>query len=119
VGHSGGSPSDLGSSYSNQRSVPRYSFVAVAQLTENSTQACLMGRITAISRKGCYVDVPLPENALPSVVISHDRRSFATKAKVLYAHEGIGMGVAFLDPANDQLKVLDSWLAELPLTDRQ
>ena len=111
-----GSPSDL-APYNTQRSVPRYTFVAVAELIEDTTQACLMGRITSISRKGCYVDVPLPENALPSVVISHDRRSFATKAKVLYAHEGIGMGVAFLDPANDQLKILDSWLAERPLAE--
>ena len=120
MGHFPGSPPDSGPSYSSQRSVPRYTFVAVAELTENTTQTCIMGRIAEISRKGCYVDVfnPLPEGTLLTVVISRDQGRFATKAKVLYAHERLGMGVAFLEPTNDQLEILDSWLIEIPLTDR-
>jgi hypothetical protein len=51
------------------------------------------------------------------VVISRDYVSFATKANVIYAHEGIGMGVAFLDPTDDQLRILNSRLAERSLTD--
>jgi hypothetical protein len=30
--------------------------------------------------------------------------------------EGIGMGVAFLDPTDDQLRILNPWLAERSLT---
>ena len=37
-----------------------------------------------------------------------------TKGKIIYAHERMGMGVAFLGPLPDQLQILDSWLAELP-----
>jgi hypothetical protein len=33
--------------------------------------------------------------------------------------EGIGMGVAFLDPTDDQLRILNPWLAEGSLTDTQ
>jgi hypothetical protein len=114
VGHSLGSKSDPSPSYSSRRSVPRYTFVAVAELTENTSQACVMARTAQISRKGCCVDVPNPlsEGTLVSLVISHENGNFATKGKVVYSHQGLGMGIVFLNIANDQLKILDSWLAE-------
>ena len=64
-----------------------------------------MGRINEISRKGCYVDNlnPFPVGTNLNVVISRDYGSFATKGNVIYAHEGIGMGVAFLDPTDGVL----------------
>jgi hypothetical protein len=37
-----------------------------------------------------------------------------TKGKTIYIQEQIGMGIVFLDPPEDQLQILDSWLAELP-----
>jgi hypothetical protein len=118
VEHAQGSPSDLEPSYSNERSVPRYTFVAVAEIIENTDQSCVVARIAELSRKGCYVDMmnPFPEGTFLSVVISRDQGSFATKGKVIYAHQGIGMGVGFLDPTSDQLEILDSWLVELPQT---
>jgi hypothetical protein len=78
-----------------------------------------MGRINEISRKGCYVDTlnPFPVGTVLNIVISRDQGSFATKGNVIYAHQGIGMGVAFLDPTDEQFKILDSWLAERPVTD--
>jgi hypothetical protein len=119
VGDPSDSPSDLGSSYSSQRSVPRYTFIAVAEIVESATQTCVMGRISEISRKGCYVDTlnPFPEGTSLNVVISRDAGSFATKGKVIYAHQGLGMGMVFLDSTDDQVKILNSWLAERPLTD--
>ena len=79
-----------------------------------------MGRINEISRKGSYVDnlSPFPVGANLSVVISRDYGSFATKGNVIYAHEGIGTGVAFVDPTEDQLGILNTWLAERSVTDR-
>ncbi len=113
------SSSDSGSAYRSQRTVPRYSFVAVAEIIEAATQTCVMGRINEISSKGCYVDTlnPFPLGTVLNIVISRDQGSFATRGNVIYTHEGIGMGVAFLDPTDDQLKILDSWLAERPVTD--
>lgn len=114
------SSSSSGSSYSNPRTVPRYSFVAVADVTEPATQTCLHGRISEISRKGCYVDTlnPLPLGTLLKVVISRDLGTFASSGKVIYVQETFGMGVAFVDIAADQLMILDSWLAERPRTDK-
>ena len=107
------SRSDLGSTYRTQRTVPRYTFVAVAEIIEAATQTCVMGRITEISRKGCYVDTldTFPLGTHLNVVISRDHGTFATQGNVIYTHEGVGMGVAFHDPTHDQLRILDSWLA--------
>ncbi|HEY1865499.1 MAG TPA: PilZ domain-containing protein [Candidatus Acidoferrales bacterium] len=99
-----------------KRTVPRYTFVAVAEIIEIESKVCIVGRVSEISRKGSYVDTlnPLPLGTSLSVLISRDQGNFATQGKVIYVHEGIGMGVAFLNPSDDQLKILDSWLAELP-----
>jgi hypothetical protein len=32
--------------------------------------------------------------------------------KIIYVQEGMGMGILFLEVANDQERLLDSWLAE-------
>jgi hypothetical protein len=45
--------------------------------------------------------------------VVRDQGTFSTKGKVIYAQDAMGMGVAFLDIAEDQLKTLDAWLAEI------
>jgi hypothetical protein len=99
-----------------QRAVKRYSFVATTELMDSGSATRLSGRVSEISRQGCYVDIlnALPVGTLINVLISRDKGVFVTKGKIIYVHEGFGMGVAFVDPTNEQLKVLDSWLAELP-----
>lgn len=96
------------------REVPRYSILAVAELVETASTVCVVGRMTEISRKGCYVNTPstLPVNTLLKVVISCDENTFMTNGKVIYVHEGIGMGVVFVDSTEEQMEVLNSWLAE-------
>lgn len=102
-------------SYENRRSAPRYSLIATAELTEPASGVRISGRISEVSRKGCYIDLlnTLPKGTLVQVRISRDRGTFATPAKIVYVQEGMGMGIAFLDTPVDQLKILDSWLAEL------
>jgi hypothetical protein len=108
--------SGLGSPYSVQRTVPRYSVLAVAQVLENGGTACIVGRMTTVSRKGCYVNTPstLPLNSSLKVVISRDDETFISNGKVIYVHDRIGMGIVFVDPADDQLSILNSWLASAP-----
>jgi hypothetical protein len=103
---------DLGSPSRTGRAVPRYSFVAVSK-TEATNEICVIGRVSDISRKGCYVDMPNSPSlgTLLNMVLSRDGGSFATRGKVIYADRS-GMGVAFADPTDEQLSVLDSWLAE-------
>jgi hypothetical protein len=110
-----GSLNNSATSYSQLRTVPRYSFAATADLTDSASTMHLSGRIAEISRKGCYVDIlnPLPAGTLLNVQIPRDQGTFVTKAMIIYAHERIGMGVVFLNPPQDQMNILDSWLAEL------
>jgi hypothetical protein len=107
------SPSSTGTAYATKRSVPRYTFVAVAEITDDSSQTCVVGRIAELSRKGCFVDTinPLPLGTSLKLVISRDQGTFATNGKVIYVQEAIGMGVAFVDPSPEKVKVLDTWLA--------
>ena len=88
--------------------------MAVAELVEPESTMCIVGRMTEISRKGCYVNTPstVPVNTLLKVVISCDEKIFVTDGKVIYLHEGIGMGIFFVDPTEEQLEVLNSWLAD-------
>lgn len=112
-----GDASTPGSSgpYSEKREVPRFTFIASVDLTEPTTQTCISGRISEISRKGCFVDVlnTLPVGTPLKMVISRDQGNFETSARIIYVQQGMGMGVAFVSPAVDQLKILDSWLSEI------
>src|SRR5579872_3494814 len=103
---------DLRQSYSVQRTVPRYSILAVVELGETASTACIVGKMTEVSRKGCYVSTPstLPVNTFLRVVISRDGQTFITNGKIIYVHERIGVGVLFVDSTEEQLEILESWL---------
>ena len=108
------SPYSTGSSDTRRRA-PRYEFVATSEITDPVSEIRMSGRVTEISRNGCYVDIlnALPVGTLLDLQITCDQGTFLTKGSIIYVHAGIGMGVAFLDPPEDQLKILDSWLATL------
>jgi hypothetical protein len=116
LGNSPDPPMESPASGSERRKAPRYSFVATTELTDTTNASKHTGRVTEISRHGCYVDIlnMLPVGTLLHVRISCDEGTFETKAKILYVHDRIGMGVQFLDTSKDQLEIIDSWLAKLP-----
>ena len=101
---------------SERRKFPRYGLVAIAELTDPEEGKLISGNIAQISRNGCYVETPktFPVGTALKVIVSHDERTFVTRANIIHVQQQIGMGLAFLDVTPDQLKVLDSWLAELP-----
>jgi hypothetical protein len=101
--------------YAQQRSVPRFDFIASVEIHDPASGVRLDGRISEISRKGCYIDVlnTLPKGTSVQLRISRDRGSFATAGTVVYTLESMGMGIAFSETPADQLKILDSWLAEI------
>ncbi|MGD0955376.1 MAG: PilZ domain-containing protein [Candidatus Acidiferrales bacterium] len=109
------SPVGSATSYAQRRAVPRYSLVATAEIVDPMSGVRISGRISEVSRKGCYVDLlnTLPKNTMVRVRISRDQGSFESPGKIIYVQEGMGMGLAFLDMPPDQLKTLDSWLTEL------
>jgi hypothetical protein len=102
-------------SYRERRSVPRYPLIATVEVIESASDTRMSGRISEISRKGCYVDVlnPLPPGTPVRLWISRDEGTFETPGKIIYAHPGMGMGVLFADTIAAQMQVLDKWLAEL------
>jgi PilZ domain len=110
-------PTSSGLPFGQRRTVPRYSLIATAEVVEPGTEARMSGRISEISRKGCYLDIlnTLPVDTALQLRITRDQGSFATMARIIYVQEGIGMGLAFVDPPQDQLQILDSWLAELAI----
>jgi hypothetical protein len=106
----------LGAPNEERRKAPRYGMVAIVELTDPEDSKLVSGRVTQISRTGCYVESPktLPVGTLLKVIIFRDQRTFVAKANVIHVQEQVGMGVAFLEPAQDQLAILDRWLTELP-----
>jgi len=110
-----GDPPTDDSTYSEHRTVPRYTFIAAAEIVEPSSGVRMAGRISEISRKGCYVDLlnTLPKGTAIQLRISRDQGAFACPGKIIYVQDGMGMGVVFDHMSGDQLQILDSWLAEL------
>ena len=105
----------IGASQRDGREVPRYTLIATAEFRDPLSGVRIAGRISEISRKGCYLDVlnTLPKDTRIEVRISRDRGNFASAGKIIYEQERMGMGVAFCDVPADQLAILDSWLVEL------
>lgn len=89
--------------------------VADAIIIEPLTQTRLSGRTAEISAGGCYVDAlnPLPARSVVQISIVRGGGVFGTWGRVVYVHEGIGMGVAFFNTPPDQAEILRSWIAEL------
>jgi len=92
----------------------RYTFLGVAELLEAGGAICVRGRIDEISRRGCYVNTlnTVGVGTLLRVFISCDEEVFAANATVVYAHDQIGMGIAFDESTEDQVELLSSWLSE-------
>ncbi len=108
-------PPDAGARYAERRCVPRYPFIASVEIFEPVSRTSFTGQTAEISVKGCYVDMlnPPPANTVIQLRILRDKGTFETWARVAYAHEGLGMGIAFLRTLPDQERIIADWVAEL------
>jgi hypothetical protein len=115
MGGSPGTPTRSDPPIRDKREVPRYSFIAEVTVTDVANDTRMSGRISEISRKGCYVDIlnPLPVGTSLQLNITRDMGLFTTLGRIIYTQPGMGMGVAFVDTAADQLRILDAWLVEI------
>jgi hypothetical protein len=118
------SPSSAGSalltgqsaaSHQTKRAVRRIQLVATAEVTARDTETKLSARMSELGLGGCYVDTlsPFPTGTLLHVRIIRDGGAFECEAKVVYVHEGFGMGIAFTNMALDQRRMLENWIADL------
>jgi hypothetical protein len=98
-----------------KRSCPRYPLSPAFEALDLQADTRIMGRLSDISRNGCYVDTinPFAKDAAVTLTITSDNRSFKTQAKVVYSKMGMGMGLLFTTAEPEQLRVLGSWLNEL------
>lgn len=106
--------SQLGGPYSERRASPRYTFIATAEIIEPQTDTHISGRISEISRRGCYVDIlnTLPKDTAIRIRITTDNGSFECSGAIIYVQENVGMGVSFLNVTKGQQDVLDGWLRD-------
>ena len=98
-----------------KRSCPRYPFSPAVEALDLQADTRILGRLSDISRNGCYVDTinPFAKGAAVTLTITRDNQSFKTQAKVVYSKMGMGMGLLFTTAEPDQLRALGSWLHEL------
>jgi PilZ domain len=98
--------------YREKRRTPRYPFIAVAEITDAASDAPLNSQVAELSLNGCYIDMlnTLPVNTKVTVKIFADTECFEATASVIYAHQGLGMGLAFQDVSLKSGVLLRRWL---------
>jgi PilZ domain len=104
-----------GAAAQDRRTNARYTFSASAEAVHLAADTRLNGRVSDLSRGGCYVDTinPFPVGAEIKIRIVKDNATFVAQATVLYSTSGMGMGLAFTEIDPERQRVLDGWLAEL------
>jgi hypothetical protein len=95
-----------------QRRVPRYTFIASAELIDQKTDVRIATRVSELSLHGCYLDMmnPFPQDTLVLVKIFAGENFFHAKAKIIYVQPNLGCGVSFLEVEPQPLGVLGHWL---------
>lgn len=96
------------------RRVPRYAFIATAELIEQKTDVRIATRVSELSLHGCYLDMmnPFPPETLVMVKISAGDIVFRATAKIVYVQPNLGAGVAFIEIAPESLTILQRWLEQ-------
>jgi hypothetical protein len=95
-----------------KRRTPRYPFIAVAEITDAASGGQLNAQVAELSLNGCYIDIlnTLPVNTKVTLKVFADSECFEATASVIYAHQGLGMGLAFQDVSLKSGVLLRRWL---------
>jgi len=102
-------------SFPVKRAIPRFSFVAEAEMVKVRDGIRTVGRVAQLSSLGCYVDTadPLPVGTALRLRIRYGCSTCEVTGKTIYTHAGWGMGVLFADVAAQQRSTIETWLSEL------
>jgi PilZ domain len=100
--------------YAEKRRVPRYPFIASAELIEIKADVRIASRVSELSLHGCYLDMmnPFPTGTLVLVKISAGDAFFEAKSQIAYSQPNMGAGVKFLEVQAQYQPVLERWLDE-------
>src|SRR3989440_3896210 len=98
----------------DRRIHPRYEFVAAVVVRVAESGARIETRVRDLSQQGCYVDTnnPLPLGTATDVRITKGTQLFEARTRVVYSRAGKGMGLMFTALEPEQLRALETWLAE-------
>src|SRR6202047_2509533 len=98
----------------DRRIHPRYEFVAAVEVRVAESDARIETRVRDLSQQGCYVDTdnPLPLGTVTDVRIKKGAQLFEARTRVVYSLAGKGMGLMFTAIEPEQLRTLETWLAE-------
>src|SRR3979411_930911 len=82
-----------------RRCVPRYPFVAHAELSDEERTPSLRARVSDMSLGVCDNEMITPLSAGTQIVlyVTDDSGSFKARGKIVYSLPNLGSGVAFLD----------------------
>src|SRR6267378_624919 len=98
----------------DRRTHPRYEFTAAVEVVAPESGARIETRVRDLSQQGAYVDTnnPLPLGTVTDVRITKGAQLFEALARVVYSRVGKGMGLVFTAIEPEQLRTLETWLAE-------
>src|SRR6266404_52828 len=98
----------------DRRTHPRYEFSAAVEVVAPESGARIETRVRDLSQQGCYVDTSnaLPLGTVTDVRITKGAQLFDGRARVVYSRVGKGMGLVFTAIEPEQLRTLETWLAE-------
>src|SRR5882724_10742897 len=98
----------------DRRTHPRYEFTAAVEVVAPESGARIETRVRDLSQQGAYVDTnnPLPLGTVTDVRITKGAQLFEALARVVYSRVGKGMGLVFTAIEPQQLRTLETWLAE-------
>lgn len=98
-----------------RRKSPRFAVSASADMLELRTRTRISGRASDLGAGGCYIDTVTPFPVGTSVVLNltSEHHNVHAMANVIYAHTGMGMGLAFAEMTPTQKANLSIWLGEL------
>lgn len=97
----------------DRRRVPRFPFVADAELIAVGSETKMSVRTSDLSLYGCYVRLtdPLPYGTQVFIKIFTETDFFEAPATVAYSQANLGNGLAFHDVKPHFLPTLQKWLA--------
>jgi hypothetical protein len=98
----------------DRRTHPRYKFIAAVEVVAAESGVRIETRVRDLSQQGCYVDTsnPLPLGTVTDVRITKGTQLFEAGARVVYSRANQGMGLMFTAIEPEQLRTLETWLAE-------
>ena len=98
-----------------RRSVSRSMLVASVEAEEITNGISLSARTSDVSVHGCYLDTinPFSPGTRIRVHLTKGNETFHSLGVVTYTHQGMGMGVAFMEISPEAREIVQGWIAEL------